>query len=83
MNRALASMDAADPRYPNLHRYGQSRYKISQQESYVKQHPGLFNGNNVTRNINRMHDFADNQYEKRRNQIVSTANKMLSALAKG
>lgn len=71
--RALASLDAKDPRYPNLPR---SAYAISQQYAKVGMNPRL---TRTSRGISTIINYGDRQYDLRKYQLRAAAARLMAA----
>lgn len=77
LKRAMESLNKRSDTYPNIPR---SEYNLQQQTAYVKTKSKKGGFNFSTRNVNRMIDFADNQENKREQQLKDAAAKVLASI---
>lgn len=77
LQRAMDSLNQRSETYPNIPR---SEYNLQQQTAFVrtKSKKGGFNFN--TSNVNRMINFADNQENKREQQLKDAAAKVMASI---
>lgn len=82
LKRALASIDARSSKFPNIPRSG---YELEQQTAWVKNNPRAFDRRKgfSTANVHKMIDYGENQYSKRRQQLIDAANRLMAKASNG